>query len=156
MAQSFWSKLFGSTSVDNEYTSYEGGALQPNKANGILLTIAGILLVGGLLFGVFNGARWAYNKIAGDNTTNTVSTIDSTNAPDVTVTSSTSTDTPQVATATPAAPVEVAVPASAATPALSTGTAPAKLPQTGPMDYTVVFVPILAIGYLAYRKKLLS
>jgi hypothetical protein len=153
MAKGFWKTLIGSGSVNDDYTT---GALQPNKTNGILLTIAGILLVGGLLFGVFNGARWAYNKIAGGDSANTITTVDPINEPSVTETSSTSTTTPQVAAPTATTP-EVTAPTPAPVVATTvTGTAPAKLPQTGPMDYSVVFVPMLAIGYLAYRKKLLS
>jgi hypothetical protein len=155
MAKSFWSKRTDQTGMTTGYNTTPGSV---SGLTGLLLTIAGILLVGGLLFGVFNGAKWAYNKIAGTDSSSYTAVDDNKT---ITATSSTSTGsstgsgstTPATTPAT--APIVATAPSTPATSTTST-TSAKKLPQTGPNDWMLIFAPIFAVSVLAYRGKLLK
>lgn len=149
MAKSFWSKRTSTPTIAGDYQRPTGGVSGPMS---IALIVVGILIIGGLLFGVFQGARWAFNQLSDDDTiatvptsqgptTDTTSTTDSSNT-QITATSSTTTTTPSATTAT--------------TPVVSTTTVPATntqaLPQTGPASNTIVFLAVLVISYLSFRK----
>ena len=72
MAQSFWSKRKQDIQSAGGYVSDTNSVSRPMAA---LLTVAGILIVGGLLFGIFAGTKWVITELTDDNTSN-VATID--------------------------------------------------------------------------------
>jgi hypothetical protein len=137
-----------------------GGYIQATDAvsrpTAILMTIFGILLVGGLLFGIFSGTRWAYGKLTDKSGKTTItqttktpaSTTTTTKGPSITATTSTATTTPSTPAVTP--PTATA-PVVATTPVNTS-----KLPQTGAGSNIGVFVTLTVLGYIAYRKKLLK
>ena len=156
MAQSFWSKRkkdMTSIGSDGKATS---GVSRPTAA---LMTVLGIIVVGGLLFGIFSAARWSFGKLADNDATSKPANVatsstspnssDDSNSntnttPSVTTTSSTSTTTPSSTSST--------------TPTIKPVTpAPtANLPHTGPVSNTALFIGLLIVSFLIYRKNLLK
>jgi cytoskeletal protein RodZ len=161
MAKSFWSKR-------KETMSRAGGYMKAtdtvSRPTALLMTILGIIVVGGLFFAVFWGARWSFEQLANNDSgssqtsdqtsdngssTNgassgsgeTSSTETSGGSPPITATSSTSTTTPS--TPPPVAVAPTTVPATSS-----------NLPHTGPGSTTAFFFAMLIISYLAYRKRL--
>lgn len=158
MAQSFWSKRKNDMSTAGGYVKSTSAVSRPTA---LVMTVLGIVVVGGLLFGIFSAARWSFGKLADNDTTpkpanvatsNTTtspsdnSTSNTNTAPSVTATSSTSTTTPSATSTTTSKPATT-------TPAV---VATANLPHTGPVSNTAVFVGLLVVSYLVYRKKLLK
>ncbi len=154
MAQSFWSKRKNDMSTAGGYVKSTSAVSRPTA---LVMTVLGIVVVGGLLFGIFSAARWSFGRLTDNDTTpkpanvatsNTTtspsdnSTSNTNTAPSVTATSSTSTTTPS------AAPKPATT-----TPAV---VATANLPHTGPVSNTALFVGLLVVSYLVYRKKLLK
>lgn len=149
MAKSFWSKRNPATETTNYIRSVDA----VSRPMAILLTLVGIVIIGGVLFGIFQGARWSFTKLSGndiaakpkntisdsaENEVTTSNTSSTTPTPSVTVTSSTSTTTAN----------------SQATSVPKTNTT--QLPQTGPTSNATIFVAVLVISYFLYRKKTLS
>lgn len=160
MAKSFWSKRKDSMQTAGGYIKATDSVSRPMA---LLMTVVGILIVGGLLFGVFATTRWAVGKITNDDTSTISSTDNGSNnngsstpnsggtgtntaqvapGPSITATTSTSTTTPSAPTPTPVA-----------TPPATTASA---IPRTGSSNYISVFMAIALLGYLAYRKKQLQ
>lgn len=150
MALSFWKKRQSDQTSD----SYIRSVNSVSRPISLILTVVGILLIGGLLFGVFQGARWSFNKLAGNDSPKvsrpsnvsqptTTSSSGSSAAPSVTATSSTSTNTPSSSSTSTT---------SAAVPATNTQA----LPQTGPGSNTAIFLAVLLLSYFAYRHKSLK
>lgn len=154
MARSFWSKRSGQ--------NVNGGGAN-NRRRSVLVTIAGIILVGLLLFGIFQGTRWAYQQLtdgsSGSDTAQTdtapaepgSSAPESTPSPStppaqddggaITETSSRSTNQPSTAATTPTQPQQQP----------QTG---GSLPNTGAESYGGVFLLTSIAGYLIYRVRL--
>lgn len=155
MARSFWSKRKDNLQTTASHVKNTNSVSRPTA---LLLTLVGILIVGGLLFGVFTGTRWIIAKVSEEDvaTTATTSTTttqppSSTNTqptqtnpapvggPSVTATSSTTTTTPST-------------PAATTTQPLSANTS---LPNTGPGNYLGVFIAVALLGYLAHYARTL-
>lgn len=151
MAKSFWSRRKDSIQNASGYIKATDSVSRPTA---LLLTLFGILIVGGMLFGVFMGTRWAYGKLtdsdSGSKAPATVSVAPpapSSSTPSNTATSNPVTVTSSTATTAPSTPPVATV---------TTPVAGADLPNTGPGSTTGLFFATLIISYLLYRKKLLS
>jgi cytoskeletal protein RodZ len=153
MAQSFWSKRKDSVSKAGGYIKAADSVSRPTA---ILMTVLGILVVGGLMFGIFSATRWAYTQIAGkkDNTTIT-------QGPSITETSSTSTTTPSTDNASsttntqataPSTPVATTTPSTSTAPATSASTN-SSLPKTGAGSNALLFVALVCVSYAVYRRR---
>ncbi len=146
---SFWSR-----SRDNLQTN------SGQRVGGLLGTIIGILIIGGLLFGVFMGSRWLYakltddqpNNIATQNTDNSSSTGQTSNG------SSTSDQSPSGSQSQSAGSSQTQNGGQATIVASGASTStPQAVPNTGPTEnYLLIFFSVSIIAYIAYRKKLLS
>jgi cytoskeletal protein RodZ len=121
------------------------------------MTVLGILIVGGLLFGVFTGTKWAYGKLTDDGKGVATTGQTTTSGPSITATSSTSTTTPSPATTTPT-PVAPTVAQPTTTPTVvATAAAPSKkIPQTGAGSNTALFISVAVLGYFLYRRRALK
>ena len=150
MAQGFWSKRKETITTAGSYIKATSSVSKPAA---IAMTIVGILLVGGLLFGIFTGTKWAYSALIGKDT-NVVTTSTTTDTgPSITETSSTSTTTPSSTPTTTAPPTQPTPIVAVATPTTVTSN---KIPQTGPGSNTLFFFATAFIGYALYRRKTLS
>jgi len=151
MARSFWSKRKDNLQTASSHVKDTDTLSRPTA---LLLTVFGILIVGGLLFGVFAGTRWIIAKVSEDDATNTAATSQPSPSPNtqpsqtnpapvsnpsITATSSTSTTTPST-------------PAATTTQVASTTT---NLPNTGPGSYLGVFIAVAILGYLAHHTRTL-
>jgi cytoskeletal protein RodZ len=144
MAKSFWSKRTNSMAT----------ASAVSRPMSLVLMVVGILIVGGLLFGVFQGARWAFNQLAGNDTvaTNPSTQVEinspstNTSTPSVPATNTPITATSSTSTTKPSTPAATSKPV--AVPATNTQA----LPQTGPASNTAIFLAVLLISYIAFRK----
>jgi hypothetical protein len=153
MARSFWSKRADSQ-VAGDYPSTSVAQSRPRS---ILFAVVGILIVGFLLFGIFQGARWTFGKLAGTETT--VVERDNNNS-----------SNDGVATTNPSRPTNTPVPTPAPDPVTETSstttTTPNRpvvpptntqaLPSTGPASNTAIFFGVLLVSYLISRKKSLK
>lgn len=161
MAQSFWSKRKDSVSKAGGYIKAADSVSRPTA---ILMTVLGILVVGGLMFGIFSATRWAYTQIAGKKDNTTV-----TQGPSITETSSTSTTTPSTSSqtsspnTTPTTPAPASSTSTASSTATSTQTpvstttqtvaATSNLPRTGAGSNALLFIALVCISYALYRKR---
>lgn len=155
MAQSFWSKRKATIDTAGGYIKAADSVSRPTA---VIMTLLGILIVGGLLFGVFTGTKWAYSKLTDDGNNVATTQKGTTNSgPSITATSSTSTTTPSPATTTPA-PTTPTVAQPTTTPAVvATTTVPSKkIPQTGAGSNTTLFISVAVLGYILYRRRALK
>ena len=151
MARSFWSKRKDSM---NKAGSYIKATESVSRPTAFVMTILGILVIGGLFFGVFWGARWSFEKLSGSGDNGKKSSDVAVNTPSSNPSNGTSTSKPvtetsSTSTTTPSAPKPTPAPANV--PATSTN-----LPHTGPGSTTAFFFTVMLISYLAYRKKQLQ
>lgn len=157
MAKSFWSKR----NVGTDTTNYIRSVDAVSRPMAVLLTVVGIVVIGGLLFGIFQGARWSFAKLSGNDSsdsteiTSTTTSTDTTpgthNTPETTPSNSTITATSSTATTTPSASSTTVAPTTS-----TTANASKSLPSTGPSSNVAIFCGVLLVSYLAYRKKLLK
>lgn len=149
---SFWSKRKESM---NKAGSYIKATESVSRPTAFIMTILGILVIGGLFFGVFWGARWSFEKLSGSGDNDTkpknvaVSNSGSSTSSNTSGSTQTVTETSSTSTTTPSTPAPVTPPASV--PATT-----ANLPHTGPGSTTAFFFAVMLISYLIYRKKQLQ
>ena len=155
MAQSFWSKRRSSAEAAGNYLKATDSVSRPTA---LIITILGILLVGGLLFGVFSGVRWAYTRLTNDSdTVATTSTSGPTNSgdnrpaasqppaptPQTPPSSGSITATSSTTTTTPSSPQ-----------ASTTTTTPSRVPNTGPTEnYIALFSLVAVTAYFVLRRR---
>jgi cytoskeletal protein RodZ len=159
MGQSFWSKRNGTMSTAGSYIKATDSVSRPMAA---VMAVVGILVIGGLLFGVFTGARWGFAKLAGTDTKPKTTKVATNKTPKSTPSQTPSTQTEPVATPAPA--VTATSSASTTTPSSTTTvnnegkakTAPAAVPNTGPGSNAALFMGVLAVSYLVARRKQLN
>ena len=156
MAQSFWSKRKQDIQSAGGYVSDTNSVSRPMAA---LLTVAGILIVGGLLFGIFAGTKWVITELTDDNTSN-VATIDEGNdsAPVNTPSTTPTPATPPMQATPPATTPSPSITATSSTSTNTPSTPAVKtVPNTGPREnYLAIFFATTLVAYLVYRKKLLK
>ena len=156
MARGFWSKRKNDITIASNYMQATDSVSRPSA---IFMTILGILIVGGLLFGVFSGTRWVYGKLSNRDSKPTVSVVKNDNNPTATSLNTSNSETSNAGTESTGPKVTVTsststnTPSSTTTPASTTAT---KLPQTGPESQLSVFIAAAIIGYLIYRKRTIS
>ncbi len=158
MAQSFWSKRKQDIQSAGSYVNDTNSVSRPMAA---LLTVAGILIVGGLLFGIFAGTKWVITELTDDNTSN-VATIDDgndnipVNTPGTTTTPTPATQPTPTTTSTTTPSPSITATSSASTNIPSTP-AVKTVPNTGPREnYLMIFLATSIVAYFIYRKKLLK
>ena len=156
MAQSFWSKRKATIDTAGGYIKAADSVSRPTA---VIMTVLGILIVGGLLFGVFTGTKWAYGRLTDNGSTTTQKGTTTTPGPSITATSSTSTTTPSsVAAPTTTAPATptVAQPTTTPTVVATTATPSKKIPQTGAGSNTALFISVAILGYILHRRRALK
>jgi LPXTG-motif cell wall-anchored protein len=155
MAQSFWSKRKSTISNAGGYIKAADSVSRPTA---ILLTVLGIVIIGGLLFGIFAGTRWAYTQLTGKNRDTTITQGNDTKGPSITATSSTSTSSPSATTTTTLASNPAPTPAPTTAPTVVAATQPTtnKLPKTGAGSNSLFFLGMTVIGYILYRRHSLK
>jgi len=155
MARSFWSRR--KESINNAGT-YIKATEAVSRPTAFIMTVLGILVIGGLFFGVFWGARWSFEKLSNSgnndkgsssvavNTQNPSNSSNGSNSPSA---SKPVTETSSTSTTAPSTPSPVTTPATI--PATTNS-----LPHTGPGSTTAFFFAVMLISYVIYRKKLLK
>lgn len=147
MARSFWSKKKDDLIKGASYTRPSDAVARPNS---LFSTILGILFVGLLFFGVFWAARWGYTQLTDDSPKPVAVNQDpNANGPEITETSSTSTQTPST---TPVPTPSASTPAPNTTPQTGPTTTPAAVPNTGAGSNVALFFAVAVVSYLVYRR----
>lgn len=114
------------------------------------MMILGILVVGGLLFGVFWGARWSFDKLANNDSGSKPTTVATTNKPGGSTSSSTNVTTPTVTATSSTSTTTPSTPA----PSTTVPTTTSRLPYTGPAENNAaLFLGVFVVSYVIYRKK---
>lgn len=145
MALSFWKKQGDNISTAESYMKATKAVSRPMAG---AMMIFGILVVGGLLFGVFWGARWSFDKLANNGNTSKPTTVATTNKPTGPTSGSTDVTTPSITATSSTSTTTPSTPAPATVPVTT-----ANLPHTGPASNAVLFLVIFTLSYLVYRRE---